>query len=121
MDINHYFSADVIPSGTGDLSAVDGATMSQQRVIRRLLTNPGDYSFHPDYGIGAGRYVGTDTGKLGELKALIASQIFQEDSVARTPLPVIEVYMEKSLLWINIQYMEITTGTMQVINMPIGA
>ena len=42
-DISHTFGADLSLSATGDLLCVTGDTLTQQRVLRRLLTNAGDY------------------------------------------------------------------------------
>ena len=47
-DLNHYIGGDLSASNTGDLSSAPGLLRSQQRILRRLLTNPGDYIFHPD-------------------------------------------------------------------------
>ena len=115
MDINHYFSADVNSSGTGDLSIVDGTTMTEQRLIRRLLTNPGDYTYHPDYGIGAARYVGATVADLNALKALILSQVLQEPGVSAVPAPVVTLESNNTTLTCVIQYVD-STGATQVVS-----
>src|SRR5581483_995049 len=51
-DVFHYWGNDVSLSNTQDLLLVSGTVMGQQRVLRRLLTNPGDYLFDPNYGGG---------------------------------------------------------------------
>jgi hypothetical protein len=95
-DISHLWGNDAVTSPTGDLGTVTDATRSQQRVIRRLLTNPldangpPDYPLHPDYGAGLARYVGqaVDPAKL---RALIRGQMLLEDSVAKNPQPQVTV------------------------------
>lgn len=67
QDLAHYFGNDLSVSAAGDLLAVDGDTKTQQRILRRLLTNPGDMMFHPDYGAGLGQWVG----KLFDEQALL--------------------------------------------------
>ena len=42
----------------GDLAPAAGTLRGQQRVLRRLLTNPGDYIWQPGYGAGLGQFVG---------------------------------------------------------------
>ena len=42
-DLAHQFGADLVAGATGDLAVVDGPALGRQRVLRRLLTNPGDY------------------------------------------------------------------------------
>lgn len=95
-DISHLWNQDALTSPTGDLGVATDATRSQQRVIRRLLTNPldangpPDYPLHPTYGAGLARYVGrnVDTAKL---RALIRGQMLLEDSVAKSPQPQVTV------------------------------
>lgn len=89
-DISQYVGGDLSPSGTGDLQAANGTLRSQQRVLRRLLTNPGDYLFHQDYGAGLPQYVGKPA-DIPKIRALIRGQILLEDSVAKSPAPVITV------------------------------
>jgi hypothetical protein len=89
-DLNHYIGNDLTASNTGDLQPVDTTVRGQQRVLRRLLTNPGDYIFHPNYGAGLPQWIGR-TADLAEMRALIRGQILLEDSVARYPEPIIIV------------------------------
>ena len=89
-DLYHYFGADLTPSNSGDLQAVDTTTRGQQRVLRRLLTNPGDYIFHPEYGAGLPQWIGKPA-DLAQIRALIRGQLALESSVAQTPPPVITV------------------------------
>jgi hypothetical protein len=77
-------------SPAGDLLPANGTVRGQQRVLRRLLTNPGDYVFHPTYGAGLAAYVGS-VASVDEITALIRGQIALEDAVAQTPAPVITV------------------------------
>ena len=55
------------PSASGDLLTTDDPT---NRILRRLLTNPGDYLWHPDYGAGLPSRIGTVVNEA-ELTALI--------------------------------------------------
>lgn len=89
-DLSHDFSGDLQASAVGDLLTSDGVTRSNQRILRRLLTNPGDYIWHPDYGAGLPARIGS-TLNVDELTGLIRSQMFQEASVSHDPEPQIEV------------------------------
>jgi phage baseplate assembly protein W len=89
-DIYHYWSSDLSASAGGDLLTVDGTERGQQRVLRRLLTNPGDYVFHPDYGAGLPAFVGQSIDPA-KIAAVIRSNILLEDAVATLPPPVITV------------------------------
>lgn len=61
----------------------------EQRVLRRLLTTPGTYIWHLEYGAGLPQYVGQPT-LPSALNALITTQMFLEDSVARDPMPTVQ-------------------------------
>ena len=89
-DLFHYIGSDLTVSGAGGVQPVNGTTRGQQRVLRRLLTNPGEYIFHPDYGAGLPSYVGRPM-DAAKMRALVRSHILLEDSVAKTPDPEITV------------------------------
>jgi hypothetical protein len=102
MDLFHFFGGDLVVSATGDLLLADQPTTGQQRVYRRLLTNPalkdvsgntiasGDYVSHPDYGAGLPRKVG-DPGDLPGMTAIIQQQMLKEDAIARSPAPQVNL------------------------------
>lgn len=110
-DLDHDFGQDMKLSATNDLQNATAITKSQQRVQRRLMTMPGTYIWHPDYGAGLQQYVGqpltpdlTDT-----IKTRILSQIFLEDSVAKTPSPDISLQTIQGGLFVQINYTENST------------
>lgn len=109
-DLSQYVGGDLSPSSSGDLQAASGTLRGQQRVLRRLLTNPGDYVFHKHYGAGLPKYVGSPL-NAPEMKALILGQMLMEDAVAHSPTPAIEV---KSLpggaIAVSIQYYDAHSG-----------
>lgn len=120
-DLNHYFGGDLSLSATGDLLKADGTVQGQQRVLRRLLTNPatldsngnvtvpGDYIFHPTYGAGLPRMVG-DTLNIPKIRALIRGQIFLEACVSRNPEPVITVSAIPNGVSVYIHYNDAITS-----------
>lgn len=89
-DLDQYIGADLSPSVTGDLQPATDTLRGQQRVLRRLLTNPGDYIFHPTYGAGLPRYIG-EPADIPKIRALVRGQILKEAAVAKTPAPAIDV------------------------------
>jgi hypothetical protein len=94
-DIAHYFGGDLIASDTGGLLVVDGLTEGIQRVLRRLLTNPGDYLWEPTYGAGLGRYIGRPAAQA-LIQARIRRQMMLEPIVAKTPPPTVVVAVATS-------------------------
>lgn len=120
-DIDHFWGSDAGVSATADLGTVEVTSRGQQRVLRRLLTNPRailpdgsvlppDYPFHADYGAGLPRYIGLAVDPA-EIVALIRGQILLEDSVARTPAPQITVAQTPGVLSISIRYTDAATST----------
>lgn len=89
-DLNHWVGDDITTSPTGDLGVATADLRTQQRIVRRLVTNPGDYIFHPDYGAGLPQLIGQPL-DIGAVRGLIRSQVKQEDGVAQTPEPQVDV------------------------------
>lgn len=110
-DIDQNYGNDLLYSSNDDLQTVSGLERSEQRVLRRLFTNPGDYIWHTDYGAGLPAFVGqsrSDT-TVDEIKSLITSQIFLEPSVAKDPQPQILTQTIQGGLFVQINYTESAT------------
>jgi hypothetical protein len=88
-DVRQFWGGDLELSPTGDLGRVSVEDRSQLRVLRRLLTNPGDYLFHK-YGAGIPATIGSVV-EPAKARATIRGQMRKEPSVARTPEPAITV------------------------------
>lgn len=114
-DISHVIFADLKPSGTGDLALSSGMDMSRERVLRRLLTNPGDYPFHPTYGAGLARMVG-DTADVGRIKATIRGQMLLEEGVAQQPEPQVSVTLIPGGVTCTIRYTDAASGQPAVLS-----
>jgi hypothetical protein len=118
-DIFHQWGSDLLVGVTGDIATATGTTLGQQRVLRRLLTNPGDYIWQPDYGAGLARFIGQPA-NVGQIRAVIRSQIFLESSVARSPEPVIDVQVGPSSIYVHIRYVDADTGETLILQFPAG-
>ena len=109
---------------SGDISLVSGPLLGQQRVLRRLLTNPGDYIWQIDYGAGLARFIGQPTNAL-QIRAVVRSQIFKEATVARQPEPVIDVEVAPGgvagTVYVNVRYVDADTSEMQILSFSIVA
>ncbi|MBW4091065.1 MAG: hypothetical protein HIU82_08150 [Proteobacteria bacterium] len=123
-DLSHQWGADLAVGPTGDLAVTMGAALGQQRVLRRLLTNPGEYIWQPDYGAGLARFIGQPANRL-QIQALIRSQIFKESAVARTPEPIIDVSISPGgaagTVYVYIRYQDAGSGQTQVLSFSVGA
>ena len=97
-NLQHTFGSDLTSSANGDILTSDGTREGQERVLRRLLTNPKVYIWHLNYGAGlpvnygAGLpgFVGRVANSLG-ITAIAKAQMFLEAIVSRNPGPTISV------------------------------
>lgn len=80
-DYSLPWGGDLSLSPTAGLALVSGAALTQQRLVRRLLTNPGDDPWNVGYGAGLGRFVGLPV-NTPALSALITEQALLEEAVA---------------------------------------
>ncbi len=123
-DSFHQWGSDLAISATGDIQAVSGALLGQQRVLRRLLTNPGDYIWQLDYGAGLARFIGQPVNPL-QIRAIIRSQIFKEAAVARQPEPVIDVQISPGgaagTVYVYIRYVDAVSSQTQVLSFSVSA
>lgn len=129
QDLYHFYGEDLTTDNTGDLALASGTTYTQQRILRRLLTNPatdtlpGDYVFHPDYGAGLPRFIGQPI-DVAKIRALVLGQVLMEETVSKTPLPVVAVTQLPSNLSafsISITYTDATTGSPTVLTFSVSA
>ena len=119
-DLSHEFGADLLAGPTGDLAVAEGAAQGRQRVLRRLLTNPGDYIWQPEYGAGLGRFVGSPAAPE-RIRAVVRSQIFREPAVARSPEPVVEVRADgQGRVFVAIRYADAGSGETQSLGFSVG-
>jgi hypothetical protein len=115
-DVSHEFGGDLVLGTTGDLQLVEPPVLTQQRVLRRLLTNAGDYIWHLDYGAGLPQFVGRPANIL-QIGAIIRSQIFSEAAVAAAPEPIIDVSSSAGgLVSVQLRYTDATTTQTQLLS-----
>jgi hypothetical protein len=124
MEIYHEFGNDLVITPNGDLQTVDGIELSNQRIIRRLLTtpiavaNPPDYLQQPTYGAGLPQFIGQlDTPQIyNEIRALIISQMYLEETVSQTPPPDVQLTGLPNYLSGTITYTYAATNQQVVIS-----
>jgi hypothetical protein len=115
-DLAHQFGSDLGIGPTGDLAVVSGTVLGQQRVLRRLLTNAGDYIWQLPYGAGLAQFVGQPA-SVSRIRAVIRGQIFKEAAVARTPEPNVDVTVgDDGTVYVQISYADAQTGQTQVLS-----
>ena len=114
-DISAVMGGDLALSASGDLLAVSGLVMTQQRVLRRLLTNPGDYIFQIGYGAGLAAMIGQPA-EAARIAAVIRSQMKLERGVGPIPLPAVTVDAQPDgTVTATVRYADQATGASQQI------
>lgn len=89
-DLSHTMGGDLALSASGDLLTASGAEATRQRVLRRLLTNPGGYLWHAEYGAGLPGMVGQPA-NAARIAAVIRRQMQLEPGVGVAPTPSVDV------------------------------
>jgi phage baseplate assembly protein W len=118
-DISHVVGSDLALGPTGDLAAVSDPSLGQQRVLRRLLTNPGEYIWNLTYGAGLPGMVGRPVNPTS-IQGLITSQMLRESAVAQSPLPQVTVSSDNGVIvYAYVQYVDAATGQTQVLTVPL--
>ncbi len=118
-DLESGWTGDLAATVTGDLLTVSLPALGTERVIRRLLTNPGAYIWHPDYGAGLARFVGQPI-DTASIQALIRSQMLLEPAVAVLPEPVVVVQSDPGgTLFVQVRYADADTATVQSLNIQV--
>jgi hypothetical protein len=85
-DLFHDWGGDLLVGTSGDLALATGSDVINQRIYRRLLTNPGDYLWNLDYGGGLAQFVGLPA-KPTDIEAVILNQLLLETAIPATPVP----------------------------------
>lgn len=121
-DIALPWGSDLGITATGDLATIGGEAGATQRIIRRLLTNPGDYIWNQAYGAGLAGFVGGTT-VGGRIEAVIRAQMLLEPSVARIPAPKIAAMSRDSRVTgafaVGIHYTNAMTGQPSSVVVPV--
>lgn len=120
-DLTHYFGQDLTIGPTGDLLTSAAGDMTRERVIRRLMTAPGAYIWHPEYGAGIGAMIGQPA-DARRIQGVIAGQVMREAGVAQEPAPTVEVAADQAgTVVATITYGDAENGAVRTIELPAGA
>lgn len=131
-DLFQWWRQDLVIMPSGDLMVCTGiqptgstqpstATVEgEQRVLRRLLTTPGTYIWHLEYGAGLPQYVGQPV-LPSAIATLIMTQMFMEDTVAQDPLPTVAATPINDGINVNISYADNNVGRIVTLGFDINA
>ena len=117
-DIAHLIGSDLTIGPTGDLAVIDLDSWTRQRILRRLLTSPGDYIWQMTYGAGLASMVGSVV-SAQQVAALIRSQIGMETAVASQPEPRVALQADQTgNVFATVSYQDALTGNSQTLDVP---
>ncbi len=117
-DAQHWFGEDLALSPSGDIALSDGIDLSNERIVRRLMTNITAYIWHLEYGASVPKRVG-DTLDLSLVESVIRSQIFDEASVSQEHDVTIKVDPILNGVFCQINYIEALTGQQASLNFDV--
>jgi hypothetical protein len=122
-ELAHQWGSDLQFGSSGDLAIVTGSIYGQQRVLRRLLTNPIDYIWQPTYGAGLAGFIGKPANIL-QIRATIRSQMSKEPTVSQNPEPSVSVTPcpagMADDIYVNVLYADANTGETQALTFSVG-
>jgi phage baseplate assembly protein W len=117
-DLSLSFGGDLALSATGDLATATGTDLVTQRILRRLLTNAGDYIWQPGYGAALAQYLGNPANQ-NNITATILAQMKLEASVLQSPAPTVAYQSDNAgTVTVTITYVDADTGTTQTLTLP---
>ncbi len=117
----HWWGLDTQFTAAGDDASVTAIDEINQRIVRELLTPPGDYLFQPSYGAGLGSYIGQalSSDKFSAIKAAIRSIVAKEPDVQKQPGAQIAFQNDASgLAAVQILYTYAPTGQAVTLSVP---
>jgi phage baseplate assembly protein W len=123
MAIQSDWGGDLSIGPTGDLVVLPIRKEVGQKVTRGLLTNPGDYVWHADYGAGLAQYVG-EPFTANIIENSVINQLRQEVLISIDPPPMVEVNQIQGsppAVSLSIKYQLRDSSTTDITHMTIGA
>lgn len=120
-DLSLTYGGDLGFSASGDLALATRDMLTRQRVLRRLLTTPGDYIWNLSYGAGLGQYVGAAGGQT-LVGSVATAQMRLESRVAAQPAPTVDVTTNPgSGLVLTIRYADASGGGSAALALPVSS
>ncbi|PZP48555.1 MAG: hypothetical protein DI601_00260 [Azospirillum brasilense] len=121
IDVDISPGGDLALGETGDLMLAMDAALTQQRVLRRLLTPERDYLWHQEYGGGLGAYVG-EPGAAPRIIAVAREQLGMEQTVQQSPPPDLRISADAlGTVVLDVAYVDAASGETQSLSTPLNA
>jgi hypothetical protein len=118
------WGGDLSVGPSGDIAVSPVQSEIQQRIVRRLLTNSGDYIWHATYGASLGRYVGIPFSS-SVVENTILNQLLYESLVVATPPPTVQINQSQGGVFsktsVAVQYQTVGMTTASSVAFGLGA
>ena len=119
VDLSLEWDGDLALMESNDLLLVQtGTGMVKQRIQRIIFTNPGDYEYHPTYGVGAGAYVGDDVREDSKFLASVVDYQLLSDPNVKNIQVTEGADPETGIVAILVEYDDAFTGQPQQFTLP---
>lgn len=93
FDVRQGREADYVITDAGDWKVASGLVALRQAIIRRIITDPGEWQTLPNYGVGARMFVKAKNTRSArdELAQRIRGQLLQDDRIAAVNSVEVEI------------------------------
>jgi hypothetical protein len=121
-DLSLDWGGDLQCDANGDLLLSEDERMTNQRIVRRLLTNPGEYIWNLSYGGGLALSVG-EPADASAIEAVIRQQLQMEAAVASSPAATVVIQSidpASGAFIADIVYSDSTSGGSSKLSIPQG-
>lgn len=97
--VDLLFADDLQVTASGDYATVDGLAALRQAIFIRLITTPGEYAPHPDFGCGLSVFVKKRASKADRdaMRQKIIEQLTQEPRIQRVDDVTVESLTSNNL------------------------
>lgn len=119
-DLYHQVGDDLSVDATGDLLVAQDSVLTQQRILRRLLTPALSYLWQLDYGGSLPSFIGNPA-NAKRIAAVIRAQMLLEQGVAKVPVPSVSVSAQPDgTVVATMRYADAHTGESLVLTCPVA-
>lgn len=92
--VDLLFTDDIQVTASGDYATIEGYDALKQAIKIRLMTSPGEYAIHPEFGCGLSRWVKKRATQSDRdtLRQTIIDQLSQEERIANVEEVTVESF-----------------------------
>ena len=119
FDLSLPYGGDLSLTASNDIALISaGQGLVQERLFRVINTSPGDYEYHPTYGVGAPEYVGNDVAENSKFLAAVTDYQLMGDPNVKDVTVKEQADPVTGEVFILVKYTDVFTGQPQQFNLP---